>query len=141
MRYGNLDDDAMEVMAERDRKEGKTMRLMHGSLVNVLMDNATQPDPQVGDGATVLAYSDRHPATITEIRKTPSGKRVVTVQEDNAERLDSNGMSECQEYRFSRNAEGRTYTFFEDKHGRFTERGKGCSLRIGERSKYHDFSF
>ncbi len=80
------------------------MRLQYGSLINCIADNApVRRIPDVGDGATIVMWSDRLPATITEVRKTKSGKLKITVQEDRSTRIDNNGICEKIE----------TYTFAE----------------------------
>lgn len=120
------------------------MRL-HGSLQNRLWESAKQPTPEVGMAATVLSYTDRHPATVIAVGK------VVTVQEDKAKRTDANGMSECQSYDYARNPEGRVWHFRRLKDGwrevyQRPETGRWCKadgagLGLGYREKYHDFSF
>ena len=122
------------------------------SLVNHIHSLAVrgQPDPVEGMGATVLAYTDRYPATIISVN---SDKRVMLlVREDKATRTDQNGLSECQSYAFEPNPEGQTWTFRQAKNGTWEEvrrnretgrwiKVNGAGLRIGERNKYHDFSF
>lgn len=67
-----------------------------GSLVNFLMgNNATLP--KVGEGATILMYSDRHAYEVLEVSK--DYKRVV-IQRYAPERADNNGMSESQDYAY-----------------------------------------
>lgn len=120
-----------------------------GSVVNHLLSRGVigQPEPVVGMGATVLSWTDRHPATIIKVERD-----IVTVQYDNAERVDSNGMSEVQDYVFTRNQLGAMLYFRKDHNGLWTEVrwnadtnrwniAAGCGLRIGERGCYHDFSF
>ena len=124
------------------------------SLTNHILSRAVigQPEPVVGMGATILSWTDRHPATITKVQTDTQGRWIVTVQEDQAERLDDNGFSESQKYKFSLNPNGFTSWFrFETGKGwREITPGKklnswklseGHGLRIGERNKYHDFSF
>lgn len=124
-----------------------------GSLTNHIYSRATvgQPTPEVGMGATILCWTDRHAGTITKVEPIKTGFR-VTVQEDKAKRIDKNGMSECQEYDYTRNENGPTITFAQRQDGgwqcvRFNEQTKrwnkveGNGLRIGERNEYHDFSF
>lgn len=119
------------------------------SLTNHILSRAVdrQPQPEVGMGATILMWTDRNPATIIAVE----GNR-ITVQEDNAERADSNGMSEAQEYTYTPNPNGCTSTFRMNKRGMWeqivkneeTGRWNKCSgrgLRIGEREKYYDYSF
>jgi hypothetical protein len=111
-----------------------------------------QPEPVVGMGATLLQWTDRDPATIIEVKKTKAGAWIVAVQEDNAQRTDNNGFSESQEYEYSANPNGSIsyFRFEEGKGWRGISPGKkpgswklngGGGLRIGEREKYHDFSF
>jgi hypothetical protein len=120
-----------------------------GSLINYLMSGTKgQSVPVVGMGATLLSWTDRHPATIVEVL---NGGKVLVVQEDNAVRVDNNGMSECQDYEFTpdTNATKRYYKL--DKNGAYRDAylnengrlifGSGQRLRIGDRDRYHDFSF
>jgi hypothetical protein len=124
-----------------------------GSLMNHLYSRMTkgQPEPVVGMGATLLGWTDRDPGTVIEVIKTKRGV-IVAVQEDTAQRTDKNGFSESQEYEYSANPNGRIEYFrYEEGNGwRGVSPGKklsswklngGKGLRIGEREKYHDFSF
>ena len=127
-----------------------------GSLVNHLHARGTvgQPTPTVGMGATLLSYTDRHPATIVAVTELSSKrwKYQVELTEDRARRVDSNGMSESQEYEFTTNPDARRQVFrMERDGGRWIEMRRNDNgrwivshnrgLRIGERDKYHDFSF
>lgn len=119
-----------------------------GSLVNYIYSNCNQPAPVVGMGATVLWWSDRSPATIIKVEGN-----MVALREDNARRIDKNGMSDCQDYEYTPNELGREYNFrLNAKKGRWEQVyrnsgsgrwvvSKGCGLIIGRREKYHDFSF
>jgi hypothetical protein len=72
-----------------------------GSFNNLMMANSKPVEtPKVGDGATILSWSDRTPATVVFVSE--NGK-TIHIQEDNAVRTDSNGMSECQSYSFTAN--------------------------------------
>lgn len=122
------------------------------SLVNHIYSRATkgQPTPEIGMGVTLLGWTDRYPATIIGIIE--NGKYII-VQSDNYKRIDNNGMSECQEYEYTANLDGATYTFKMNPNGgwsevfrnpetgRFKKYNGGKGLRIGYREKYHDFSF
>ena len=95
-----------------------------------------QPEPEVGMGATILCWTDRHAATIIEVT-SERGRVFLTVQEDKAVRTDKNGMSESQEYHYSRDLEARTYTFRKNVDGtwqrvQFNETTKRWSKRDGE---------
>ena len=102
---------------------------------------------EVGDGVTLNYYSDRVPATIIEIG--PKGK-YLKVQEDNARRIDNNGMSDSQSYEITRNEKGRVYYFYKTRKKEwtlYTNTGKstynqyGVYLTLKRRSKYFDYSF
>lgn len=113
-----------------------------GSVTNHILGISTkgQPTPDCGMGATLLHWTDRSPATIIEVK----GK-TIRVQEDDAERVDNNGMSESQTYVFSRNPAGQVTVFTLRKNGAWVRKGEpmkgGSKVRIGDRDKYHDFSF
>ncbi len=117
-----------------------------GSLMNAVMSGDTT-EPVVGMAATVLGWTDRKGATVIGWDGT-----TLTVQEDHAKRVDSNGMSEMQKWEHTPNPNGITTTYRRHKKtGRFkggwvnpeTKRwsfGDGGVL-LGERRHYHDFSF
>jgi hypothetical protein len=123
-----------------------------GSMVNHLYARGVngQPTPMVGMGATLLFYSDRRAATITKV-ETIRGKVYLEVQEDTSVRTDKNDMSECQDYDYSPNPNGRVQTFRQAANGMWERVYKGdtgrwkktdCGgLRIGSRDTYYDFSY
>lgn len=124
-----------------------------GSLTNHILSRAAigQPEPEVGMGATILAWTDRYAATIVSFFRE-RGTLYVVVQSDHAKRTDTNGMSECQNYDYAPNPNGAKYWFRRGKTGAwqsvfFNEQTNrwnkidGCGLRIGEREEYYDFSF
>ncbi len=113
------------------------MKRLFGSLFNRLDENRKPPTPEVGMGATVLMYSDRHAATVVEIL---SPKRIL-IQEDIALRLDKNGMSESQEYAYGRNTSAVKREFSLRKDGRWKEAKGSTVLMLGERDHYYDYSF
>jgi hypothetical protein len=95
---------------------------------------------KVGDGATISWYSDKTPVTIIEI-----GKNYIKVQEDDAIRIDNNGMSDNQEYRYERNVHNTIYIFKKTRKGLYTDNGKsrdyGSRLLFGFKRKYYDYTF
>lgn len=118
-----------------------------GSLMNHVFSSCND-EPVVGMGATILMWSDREPATIIEVNQK---KRYIVVQEDHAERIDNNGMSEAQQYVYSPNPDGCKRIYRKMKDGRWREhyinvvtkrliKGGGY-LSIGERQKFYDYSF
>lgn len=107
-----------------------------GSMMNAIGMNTASKAPEIGDGVTILHWTDRTAATVVWVSKT--GK-TVHIQEDNAKRTDSNGMSECQTYEFTRNTDAVVM------HARLTPKGwkivKGNRILIGRRDAYYDYSF
>jgi hypothetical protein len=114
-----------------------------GSLVNHMYADATgQPKPEIGMGATILCWTDRLAGTITEVGHNGA----FLVREDKAARTDNNGMSEAQAYTYEPDPQGRTWTFeiaTSGKHaGQYRPKPRSSErVLIGERRKYHDFSF
>lgn len=111
-----------------------------GSLTNLLDGNVVGAVPTVGQGATRLMWTDRVAGTIIKV----TGKRLVW-QEDSATRADHNGMSECQDYTYTPNPDGRTKVYTMRKNGAWVTEGeplgRGERLGVGYRNKYHDYSF
>jgi hypothetical protein len=121
------------------------------SLVNHMYSRMVvgEPAPYVGMPATLLSWTDRDPATVIEVNMS---KRYIVVQDDDYERVDSNGLSESQEYKYTPNPDAPKRIFRKDKKGQWVQhfvnpetkrlvQARGCGLRLGEREKYYDFSF
>jgi hypothetical protein len=104
-----------------------------GSLVNHVLSRSPA-EPKVGDGATILMWTDRQAATIVKVTKTQ-----VHVRADRAVRTDENGMSESQSYEHYPDPSAPVIVFRKTKTGYRNASGNG--LRIGSRDHYHDFSF
>lgn len=116
------------------------MRYKHGSFFNQLMDSSKQPVPQVGDGATLIHWSDREAGTIVKVL---SPKRLVW-QRDKAIRTDGNKMSDAQSYRYEQDPTAPEVIFTLRSNGRWVQVGdtqNGSSLGIGYRREYHDYGF
>ncbi len=99
------------------------------------------PDPEIGMGATVLHFSDREAHTVVKINSAKS----IVIQADKWERTDNNGMSEEQDYEFSRNPEGSTRVVIKRKNGWWIPKGYPMNdsprVLLGKRERYHDFTF
>jgi hypothetical protein len=120
-----------------------------GSLVNHLYSRMTlnEPEPTVGMGVTMLSWSDRDAGTIIEVN---TKKRYIAVTEDDAKRIDNNGISEGQEYEYTTRLDGCITYYKKDKNGQWRKCyynennrmvfGRG-GLILGRREKYYDFSF
>jgi hypothetical protein len=111
--------------------------MRHGSWNNHLYADAEQPVPEVGMGATLVMWTDRKPATV--IRISASGK-TFWIQEDDAKRVDKNGMSDAQVYEYTPDPEGIVHRCCRHRDGRYHTSG-GTTVCIGVRSRYYDFSF
>lgn len=116
---------------------------MGGSFVNQLMaEGQAVKVPEVGMGATILMYTDRHAATVVMVLK--NGTQVI-VQEDIATRVDKNGMSDAQAYEYQPNKDGPVHAFSLRRNGRWVKVGEsaknGMTLHLGHRQAYHDYSF
>ena len=113
-----------------------------GNLVNLIYERSANPAPIVGDGATILSWSDRHAGTIIEVA---NGGKTITVQEDLVTRMDSNGLSDAQSYDYERNPNGSTTIFTLRKNGRWVTQGEsmrgGRGVSLGVRDHYFDYSF
>ena len=72
------------------------MEMMQGGFYNRMNEGQQYGELHVGMGATEMCYSDREPYTV---QKVISDKRVV-VTADKYERIDGNGASDMQEYRY-----------------------------------------
>ncbi len=109
-----------------------------GSLVNHLMSGNPTP-PTVGEGATILMWTDRHAYTVTEVSK--DGKK-VTIRRDKAVRTDGYGMSDAQQYRYEAGDDcdivkiAYRWGYWRNA----TSNGK-VNIVFGIRNEYYDYSF
>lgn len=121
-----------------------------GSVINWMMGGTNgQPEPVVGMGVTFLHWTDRSAGTIVEF----DGK-TMTVQGDKATRIDSNGMSDAQSYRYEPNLDAHKITYRKDAKGRwhsgrinpatnrwnFTSKGSQRPT-LNVRDAHYDYSF
>lgn len=116
-----------------------------GSLVNHLLSSSKGADPIVGEGATVLHWSDRTPCTVT---LWDAQKQIIQLREDKATCTNF----EMQNYTYEPSETGATYHFKREKNGSWVQvflnrvtgrwlKSKGHGLIIGRREKYRDPSF
>lgn len=121
-----------------------------GSLVNHIYSRALSPVPAVGDGATILSWTDRQPATVVEVL-TVGKAQIVATREDGWKRTDSNGLSEIQTYEYTPDpngylqhwklkASGWVNVRKNPSTGRWVETKNG-GVFFGRREKYEDPSF
>lgn len=121
-----------------------------GSLCNAMMESRTFVEPVVGMGATLLAWTDRYPATVVE---WDAKKQEVLLFEDKATAIGSVAFTENQSWAYEFDAKGNSYRF-KFKNGRWRQmsigengkyrlmpKGTGHGLMLGERDKYYDPCF
>jgi len=134
-----------------------------GSILNRIDEHRCykkENQPVVGMGATEYMWSDRRPYTVCVVHNNwnKKGYEIIGVQEDDAKRIDKNGMSEDQQYEFTPNIENFVYylksekiqtqngirkiyqpVHWNPKTNRWNKGGKDVTL--GKRSYYYDYSF
>ena len=115
--------------------------MWYGSVYNRMQERGKQPEPKVGMYATEMYYTDREPFEIIEVKD----ERHITARKLSYKRVDKNGMSECQDYIYFPNPDGRIAHLFKTKQGRWVERiGKHYSCNgwaLGFAERYYDYSF
>ena len=111
------------------------MRL-YGSVNNRLLEHVTSPPPSVGDGATLLMYTDRYPATVVKV--SPSGK-TVWVTEDNVTKWEPHPSGYGVE--FAPNPNGKVLKVTKRRNGTWKTSPSGEGVRFGSRSAYRDPHF
>jgi len=116
-----------------------------GSVVNWMMGDSAGPKPEVGMGATLCMWSDRHAYTIHKVDLKSKVKK-IWASNDKAVRVDKNGMSESQTYEFSNENQNSPeawtlFTLRKDGRWHMGNTLRGTILSVGHRSEYYDFSF
>lgn len=112
-----------------------------GSLMNhVYSQIPALPEP--GKGATILHWTDREAMFVNSVSK--DGK-TVELEYPIVHRIDSNGISECQEYEFARSKDPNKFEI-KFKWGAWRRKNIDNTWSIvkvvfGKMDQYHDFSF
>ena len=88
------------------------------------------------DAATLYLGSDRYPYTV--IARSKTGHK-ITLREDKATRIDSNGQSESQTYEYHPDPAGQVVVAYRDIRGQYHV--KHSLVGLGSRVKYLDPSF
>ena len=114
---------------------------MTGSFYNNIMQRSKGSTPEIGMGVTELCWSDRNPYTVVGIVNS----KTLIVQKDDYVRNDNNGMSDMQDYTYIQNPNNHTVTITLRKNGSWVTQGQpmknGAKWYVGNRQKYHDFTF
>lgn len=108
--------------------------MKHGSLTNLIHAENKSADPKVGDGATLILWSDRHAYTIISVKKT-----YLLATRDIAERTDQNFEKGPQEYTYHIDLEALPQRANRRKDGNFYIGGQ--VLKVGYRNEYRDPNF
>lgn len=122
-----------EFKAEYEAKHPEIWNAYHDA-INEYNGVYFRDHAEVGDGVSVHLWSDSHAYTI--IARTP---KTLTLRRCKSIRTDSNGMSDCQDYRFEENENGYVVkAYWSNKNNRFYQ--NGCSVTPGH-YEYFDYSF
>ena len=106
---------------------------VYGNLMNRFAEHTKSPTPEVGMGATLYAYSDRYPATVTAV--SASGKTITLTEDTVTEWKNDYGVT------FARNPNGRLFMARLTKTGTWKALGSGEGVTLGARAAYRDPSF
>lgn len=122
-----------------------------GSVMNHLYSRMVvgAPEPEVGMGATILAWTDRYAATVVS---WDSKKKIIGVTMDSSKLVAGSQMSEEQEYEFVSNMNGIPSYFKRDASSKWVKvvfnketnrwnKSSGNGLRVGDRDEYRDPCF
>ena len=107
---------------------------IYGNLTNRIMETG-KAEPKIGDGATLLMWSDRRAYTIIDVAYFHTGKRAgqpskVTLQRDTV------SWRRGQAVGYAPNPDGAIVVAKIDKFGHF--QAPGGAVLIGERDEYDD---
>ena len=111
-----------------------------------LAEASRQPFPEVGMGATIMMYTDRHAATGAVLDLSGMGDiKCIGIRRDKAIRIDGNGMSTEQRYRYEPNPSAPLEFYTLRRNGCWVKKGEkshnGTAIVLGVREEYHDYSF
>lgn len=122
-----------------------------GSLINHLYSRGIGSEPEIGMGATLLLWTDRHGATITDIFQVGQ-TTYIEVREDRAKIVGGNMLSEHQEYEYTPDPDAQPLYFRRHRNGGWQQTRRnpgtgrwikvnGYGLIVGRREEYRDPSF
>lgn len=104
-----------------------------GGFFNQLMSHNSSV-PVVGEGATLLFYSDRHAYEVIEVDEK---KKMAVIQRYHPTRLDKLGMSDSQDYEYKELTEEKITLFY--KWGSWKQKHNVVRFTDEAREKYGDF--
>ncbi|HEY5268681.1 MAG TPA: hypothetical protein VII94_06215 [Candidatus Saccharimonadales bacterium] len=104
--------------------------------------NSFKIEPEVGMGATVIMWSDRHAYTIVSVSLD---KKKISIQKDTVISIGNNGPGFSQEYEYFPNLNGNIIFASLRKDGSYVVVGEslknGTRIGIGYRREFYDYSF
>lgn len=118
----------------------------YGSLNNRCDENHQYVEEiKVGDGVTEYLWSDRNPFEVTKV----INQKHIFIRPMHYERTDSNGMSDCQDYKYSSDLTAKEkelkfrynhwWEIYTDYFGK--KKYRKINISIGVMERYYDFSF
>ena len=122
-----------------------------GSLVNHLMSTSLNDEPNIGTPATLLSWSDRAAATVTDVF-VKNGRTIVEVTYDLSIVVRGSSAEGSAEYRYERDPSGSVCYFRREKTGAWFRvrknedtgrwvRGGRVGILFGHRETYYDPTF
>ena len=108
--------------------------MKYGTLTNLIYAEDESPAPKIGDGATLICWSDRRAYTIVDVKKT-----YVFATRDNVERTDRNYETGPQEYWYQTDPDATPKRASLRKDGNYHLGGH--VLKVGYRDEYQDPTF
>ena len=108
--------------------------MTYGTLTNLIYSENKSPEPKIGDGATLLCWSDRHAYTIVDVKKT-----YLLATYDIVERTDRNFENGPQEYSYQTDPDALPERANLRKDGDYYVGGQ--VLKVGYRNEYEDPNF
>lgn len=108
--------------------------MTYGTLTNLVYAEDKSPAPKVGDGATLICWSDRRAYTIVDVKKT-----YILATRDNVERIDRNYQNGPQEYSYQTDLEAVPEKANLRKDGNYYIGSQ--ALKVGYRNEYEDPNF
>lgn len=106
----------------------------YGTLTNLVYAENKSYEPKIGDGATLICWSDRRAYTVIDVKKT-----YLLVTRDIVERTDRNFEKGPQEYLYETDINARPQRANLRKDGNYYLGGQ--VLKVGYRNEYEDPTF
>lgn len=120
----------------KDMSNSMKLGTQTGSLMNHLYSRGQEQEPVVGEGATVLLWTDRHAYTV---REYDPKKKTVVIERCDPVRTDSYGMSDSQSYDYSKHTGKKTTLYY--KWGAWRTKQISYVLKAEKNVEFADFKY